>query len=51
MIGIIRIGAKIGTQWVSSKIRVLVGPLYFFLTPTELYSGLNNIAVMKFPND
>jgi hypothetical protein len=22
----------------------------FFFTPAELYSGLNNIAVMKFPN-
>jgi hypothetical protein len=51
MIGITRIGAKRGTQWDRSQISVSVGPLYFFffLLP-ELYSGLNNIAVLKFPN-
>jgi hypothetical protein len=50
MIGTTMIREKRGIQWDRSRIRVSARPLYFFLTPTELYSGLKNTAVMNGPN-
>jgi hypothetical protein len=51
MIGTMVIKEKRGIQWDRSQIRVSVGPLYFFFfTPVELYSDLNNTAVTKCPD-
>jgi hypothetical protein len=48
MKGTIVIREERGIQWDRSQITVSARPLYsFFLTPTELYSDMKNIVVLK----
>jgi hypothetical protein len=47
IIGIKMIREKRGIQWDRSQIRVWAVPILLFFSSVELYSDLNNIALLK----